>query len=702
MEVAAAAIAFAQAIGMVSTGIRMFHSFQQAPTEFMDLLNQLSTLNGRAELLRRSLASLATAHSDVLVVDIDTIHNLQLQFEDISRQLNEAATSFISQSKGLDDKGRHRIPKLLWHKERSKLLGLRERARQLSSDMTDCLTAINTSQGLAELPQDLTVMDQSFMNVASQVQQGNVLAEKTHESVDRIVEQHENQCHRTSYVRTPGWLNSAMGSLFVQYNSLPMLGIKKCDTPLCKSASQSSLHLQWCFPRWLIARALVASLSWGSITDDGAALFLKVPRSMDGFLWLVTPSQDPRAFIDRFKTGEIRPTDILAQWGQNFLTVVHGARQRELEGVTHDMSENTRGILKRIAAMELEDAAPLTLIHQAIRGETTLSLDECIQMEPHHINTPDDVGFAPLHWAVWKEDIAAFQTLITASANVNQQTSHKRETPLHFACVNHNVDMVRTLVDSGASISSVDSDKWTPLHYATESIWGRQQDMDVVKILLDAHADPDCGDGAGYTPLHLLFYNNNVDSDHVTALARALIDAGADLEAKDEEDFLAGRVRDPIMWQPMTIRVVVDMVHLILGTREVNWEAGLFLDKKKELEKDGSHARMRRWVMHQRRLMQRDKLWGDYDCEEDDLLGWYEDEYNQSSPSDTDDDEHHRSDGTGSEDLETMSEGDDDGDQDEEEEEDANNDDDNNDSDGRDWSDGENSITFHDARETLE
>lgn len=423
--------------------------------------------------------------------------------------------------------------------------------------------------------------------------------------------------------------------------------------------------------------------------------------------------------------------------------------------------------LRQIAAMELEDTSPLTMIHQAIREETTHSLDECIQMEPQHINTPDDVGFAPLHWAIYKQDMAAFQTLMKASANVNQQTSHQRETPLHFACMNHDVDMVQTLLDLGASISSVDSNKRTPLHWATNDIRGRQKEMNMVQILLDAHADPNCGDGEGFTPLHLLFGNEDVDPDHVAALARALIDAGADLEAKDSSertallhtcsfscknapllidlganvkaaddgghnmlsklvrnetdlepslfhpellvgvnpdardeynettlDFMAEKVRDSIKWRPLSIRVVVDIVDLILGTREANWEAGLFLNKKQEVEKDGSHARMRQWVMHQRRLIQRDKLWGNYDCDEDDLLGWYEDEYNESTTSDTDDDEPHPSDGSGSEDWKTMSEDDDD--------EEGNDDDDNNGNDERDWSDGGNSIAFHDARESLE
>ncbi|UPK95713.1 hypothetical protein LCI18_006648 [Fusarium solani-melongenae] len=879
MEVAAAAIAFAQGIGMITTGIRTLHSIRQAPVEFMDLLNHLAILNGRAELLRRSLDTLAGAHSDVPDVDIDTIRHLQVQFEGVSSQLNDAATNFIAKSKGLDSQGRHRIPRIMWQRQQSNLMGLRQRVKQLSSEMTDCLAAMNTSQGVRQtgLVLDVrAVMEQSFTDVASQIQHGNTLAERDHESINHIMQQndtqtallhstlanhqetgatisrrldvfetrvetqlsqvmahlppnqHQNsnqitkssqtrtqfdhtvisvsttlrqtcppncrcQCHRTSYARTPEWLSSVMGSLFVQYKSLPILGIKKCDTPLCKSASQSSIQLQWCFPRWLVARVLVASISWASINDEGAALFLKIPRSIRGFTWLTSTNQDDRAFRGRLMNGTIRPTDILAEWGQNFLTLcmaekhwelveilldlgfdprmkdltgrcaIHWARQYKLEGDSNWTPKEIQPTLRHIATMELEDTSPLTMIHQAIRGETTHSLDECIQMEPQHINTPDDVGFAPLHWAVWKENMAAFQTLITASANVNQQTSHGRETPLHFACMDHDVDMVQTLLDLGASISLIDSDKWTPLHYATNQIWGQQKELDVVQILLDAHADPNYQDGEGSTPLHFLFDNQDVDLDHVAALARALINAGADLEAKNifertvllytctktcknvpllidlganvkavdddgrnmlstlvdnEKDlepsslrpellvgvdpdarnkdnntslgFLAKRVRDPIKWRPLSIRVVVDMVGLILGTREANWEAGLFLNKKQELENDGSHARMRQWVMHQRRLMQRDKSRANYDCDEDDLRGWYEDEYHKSSLSETDDDELHPSDGSGPGDRKTM--GDD-------EEEDNDDDDSINE---RDWSESENSVTFHDARESLE
>ncbi|RSL51247.1 hypothetical protein CEP53_008519 [Fusarium sp. AF-6] len=767
MEIAVVAIAFTQGISMIATSVRTLHSIRQAPIEFTDLLNQLSTLNGRAELLRRSLDSLAgVAHSNVPDVDIDNIRNLQVQFEEISSNLNDTATKFIAKSKGLDDQGRHRIPRVLWQREQSNLMRLWERVKQLSSDMTDCLAAINAaSQGMRQTGLVLNVravMEQSF------IQHGNALTEHTHASVDHAVQKNELQTallHSTlaSHQETGATISSSvMGSLFVQYKSIPMLGMKKCDTLLCQSASQSSLHLQWSFPRWLIARALVASISWNSINDDGAALFLKIPRSINDLTWLVSRGQNPKALIQRLENGKIRPTDILAEWGQTFVTfcieqcrwpqlqilfdwgfdprlkdltgrcAIHWARQKLLEEYMVERApEKIKTKLTQISAMELEDEEPLTMMHQVIRGESTYWLDDCIEMEPQHINTPDDVGFAPLHWAIRKGDMATFDILMKTSVNVNQKTSYEGSTPLHFACEWTYVDMVRDLIDSGASISPVNKNKWTPLHEAVNILCGVQQEMDVVEALLNAHADPTCGDWGGSTPLHILFINDDLDSDFMTTLARALIDAGADLEAKDmfgqtvllyacaqacrntpilidlganvravddggenlipkllrnEEDLepslfnpellvginpdardsfnwtpfglLASRVRDTITWRPLTIRVVVDMVDLILGIREANWEAGLFLDKKQELEADGSHVRMRHWVMRQCQLMQRNESLGDLDCEKHHLQGWYDDKYNESSASDIDDDEHHLSDGSISRDWEIISKGD--------------------------------------------
>lgn len=129
------------------------------------------------------------------------------------------------------------------------------------------------------------------------------------------------RCHRTSHARSPGWAKSLLGALFVEYRSLPMLGVNRCDAPLCKSASGSSFHLQYSFPRWFMARVLVASMSWGPLNDQGAAIFLQIPRCIRGFDWLAGHNITSAAFMRVLQYGSVLSTDILNDCGQTLLTV---------------------------------------------------------------------------------------------------------------------------------------------------------------------------------------------------------------------------------------------------------------------------------------------------------------------------------------------------------------------------------------------
>jgi hypothetical protein len=147
MEAAASAIAFAQAVGVISVGIKKLRTMQQASAEFMDLLNQLSRFNAQAELLRRALQSLVDEGSDVSHLDIDLVRSLQGDLSKIGEELEESVAGFIASSTGIDAEGRHRIRKLKWQKEQARLVKLRDRARELSVEMSSCLTAINMSQG---------------------------------------------------------------------------------------------------------------------------------------------------------------------------------------------------------------------------------------------------------------------------------------------------------------------------------------------------------------------------------------------------------------------------------------------------------------------------------------------------------------------------------------------------------------------------
>ena len=74
-------------------------------------------------------------------------------------------------------------------------------------------------------------------------------------------------------------------------------------------------------------------------------------------------------------------------------------------------------------------------------------------------------------------------------------------TPLYLAVVNGDLDLVRTLLASGADPNTEDDFGYRPLHRATNSSEGTE----IVRLLLDAGADPNAPDQdlEELTPLHL-------------------------------------------------------------------------------------------------------------------------------------------------------------------------------------------------------
>lgn len=129
------------------------------------------------------------------------------------------------------------------------------------------------------------------------------------------------QCHATSHVRSPAWVKTALGSLMVDYRSLPLVGLSRCNMPLCKSVSGTSLRIQYCFPRWAVARAVQMSMSWDSLNDNGASIFIKIPRIINGLEWLNSIYQPDSVALEMVRQGKVRPTDVLVESGQTALTV---------------------------------------------------------------------------------------------------------------------------------------------------------------------------------------------------------------------------------------------------------------------------------------------------------------------------------------------------------------------------------------------
>jgi len=154
-------------------------------------------------------------------------------------------------------------------------------------------------------------------------------------------------------------------------------------------------------------------------------------------------------------------------------------------------------------------------------------------------------GIGPMHEAARRADIAMLRMLVDAGATVDLALP-EGETPLMLASRTNGVDAVRFLIEQGAEVNVVE--QWqgqTPLMYAAANDRG-----EVAAILIEAGADVDARTTinelpdrlpavryfveipkAGFTPVMFAARHGAISA------LRALIDAGADLDATTPEGF---------------------------------------------------------------------------------------------------------------------------------------------------------------------
>jgi len=129
-----------------------------------------------------------------------------------------------------------------------------------------------------------------------------------------------------------------------------------------------------------------------------------------------------------------------------------------------------------------------------------------------------------LHLACRDGDLEGVQARITDESNLELTAGESQGTPLHFACVGGNPDIVRLLLKYKANVHSRDFFHWVPLH--ASSRYGHE---DVVSELLKANAELDSKDHWEWTPLH------HAAREGHTPVISLLLNAGADPEARTSE-----------------------------------------------------------------------------------------------------------------------------------------------------------------------
>ncbi|KAM9469040.1 ankyrin repeat and protein kinase domain-containing protein 1 [Clarias gariepinus] len=108
-----------------------------------------------------------------------------------------------------------------------------------------------------------------------------------------------------------------------------------------------------------------------------------------------------------------------------------------------------------------------------------------------------------LHHAVVSGNAEIVRLVLNHGASINCQSANGY-TPLVVALLKKFHEICGLLVESGANVNLADQDKWTPLHFTSQN-----GDDRAVRLLLDAKAVADVKDKDGWRPLHLAAQNGH-------------------------------------------------------------------------------------------------------------------------------------------------------------------------------------------------
>ncbi|CZR46378.1 uncharacterized protein FPRO_11826 [Fusarium proliferatum ET1] len=165
-----------------------------------------------------------------------------------------------------------------------------------------------------------------------------------------------------------------------------------------------------------------------------------------------------------------------------------------------------------------------TKVHEAILQ--CADLQEALQEQPWAINTIDGAGESPLLLATQRNQIRSMEVLISAGADVNQQ-SYDGRSPLMVAAGEQNVESVKMLLKSKSKVDLCNDEGATALHHAS-----MEAEPEVISLLLAAGASVKQRDAFGDTPLHWLAQSKNTNHQDIEAAIEMLLVAGSDLEAR--------------------------------------------------------------------------------------------------------------------------------------------------------------------------
>ncbi|RKK93177.1 hypothetical protein BFJ68_g13407 [Fusarium oxysporum] len=357
------------------------------------------------------------------------------------------------------------------------------------------------------------------------------------------------RCHFSeSQYQSSGWMHSLLGSWLVRCKSSSR---KECSDPECHCIESTALRLEYLVPKWFLIRTFKICASYSSLS--GLTCALRPFRSIDNnsMVWIDQKgsSQVVRRSVAVYgiyphdtdirgmglieyalKDGLYSSIEDLLDIWKNILTEVGLPRRVAIAAANrlrnNKLNDNESYLVQKVLSLSRDiSEVATTKVHEAVFQ--CAGLQEALQEQPWAINTIDDTGDSPLYLATRRNQVRSMEFLISAGADVNQQ-SYNGLTPLMVAVWQQDVESVKLLLKSKSNVNLCNEEGTTALHWASMKV-----NPEVTSLLLAAGASVKHRNMYGDTPLYSLAGSTNTTHQDIEAAIEMLLAAGSDLEARN-------------------------------------------------------------------------------------------------------------------------------------------------------------------------